>query len=33
MVLRQFHGEGFVNEYALDSVSQDAKSLSLRPFN
>jgi hypothetical protein len=27
IVLRQFHGEGFVNEYTLDSVSPDAKSL------
>ena len=26
IVLRQFHGEGFVNEYTLDSVSQDGKS-------
>jgi hypothetical protein len=27
IVWRQFHGEGFVNEYTLDSVSADAKSL------
>ena len=27
IVLRQFHGEGFVNEYSLDSVSADGKSL------
>ena len=27
VVLRQFHGEGFVNEYTLDSVSTDGKSL------
>jgi hypothetical protein len=27
IVLRQFHGEGFVNEYTLDSVSPDGKSL------
>jgi hypothetical protein len=29
VVLRQFHGEGFVNEYTLDSVSADGKSLEL----
>ena len=27
IVLRQFHGEGFVNEYTLDSVSPDGKSM------
>ena len=27
VVLRQFHGEGFVNEYTLDSISADGKSL------
>jgi hypothetical protein len=27
IVWRQFHSEGFVNEYTLDSVSADAKSL------
>ena len=27
IVLRQFHGEGFVNEYTLDSVSPDGKAL------
>lgn len=27
IVLRQFHGEGFVNEYTLDSVGADGKSL------
>jgi hypothetical protein len=27
LVLRQFHGEGFVNEYTLDSVGPDGKSL------
>jgi hypothetical protein len=27
IVLRQFHAEGFVNEYALDFVSPDGKSL------
>ena len=27
IVWRQFHSEGFVNEYALDSVSEDGKSL------
>ena len=27
VVLRQFHGEGFVNERTLDSVSADGKSL------
>lgn len=27
IVLRQFHGEGFVNEYTLDSVGPDGKSL------
>jgi hypothetical protein len=27
VVLRQFHGEGFVNEYTLDSISGDGKSL------
>jgi hypothetical protein len=27
IVLRQFHGEGFVNEYTLDSASPDGKSL------
>ncbi len=27
VVLRQFHIEGFVNEYTLDSVSADEKSL------
>jgi hypothetical protein len=27
IVLRQFHGEGFVNEYTLDSVSSDGKLL------
>jgi hypothetical protein len=27
VVLRQFHGEGFVNEYTLDSVSSDGKLL------
>jgi hypothetical protein len=26
-VLRQFHGEGFVNEYTLDAVSADERSL------
>ncbi len=26
-VLRQFHVEGFVNQYALDSVSEDGKTL------
>ena len=26
-VLRQFHGEGFVNEYTLERVTGDAKSL------
>jgi hypothetical protein len=25
VVLRQFHGEGFVNEYTLDSISADGK--------
>jgi hypothetical protein len=29
VVLRQFLGEGFVNEYTLDSVSADGKSLEL----
>jgi hypothetical protein len=27
VVLRQFHGEGFVNEYTLDSVSEDGRRL------
>ena len=27
IVLRQFHSEGFVNEYTLDSMSTDATSL------
>ena len=27
MVLRQFHVEGFVNEYTLDSVGADGKSV------
>ena len=27
IVLRQFHGEGFVNEYTLDGVGADGKSL------
>ena len=27
VLLRQFHGEGFVNEYTLDSISADGKSL------
>ena len=27
IVLRQFHGEGFVNEYTLESVSADGKVL------
>jgi len=27
VVLRQFHLEGFVNEYALDSVGADGKSV------
>ena len=27
VVLRQFHVEGFVNEYTLDSVAADGKSL------
>jgi hypothetical protein len=27
IVLRQFHVEGFVNEYTLDSISPDGKSL------
>jgi hypothetical protein len=26
LVLRQFHGEGFVNEYALESMAADGKS-------
>lgn len=26
-VLRQFHGEGFVNQYALDSISPDGKQI------
>lgn len=29
-VLRQFHVEGFVNEYTLDSVGEDGKSLEFR---
>lgn len=27
LVLRQFHGEGFVNEYVLETVAADGKSL------
>jgi hypothetical protein len=27
IVLRQFHAEGFVNEYTLESISPDGKSL------
>ncbi len=27
IVLRQFHVEGFVNEYTLDSIGEDGKSL------
>ncbi len=27
IILRQFHIEGFVNEYTLDSISEDGKSL------
>jgi len=30
VVLRQFHGEGFVNEYTLDSVTADGKLLEFR---
>jgi hypothetical protein len=33
IVLRQFHGEAFVNEYTLDSVSPETASpWSLQPF-
>ena len=27
LILRQFHVEGFVNEYVLDSIAPDGKSL------
>ncbi|HLG94262.1 MAG TPA: hypothetical protein VI546_05445, partial [candidate division Zixibacteria bacterium] len=32
-VLRQFHGEGFVNQYVLDSVTRDGKTISFLTEN
>lgn len=29
LILRQFHGEGFVNQYSLDTVSEDGRTFTL----